>query len=84
MLGEGCKQAIYYFIAKDSGVKREEIPEKPQEFIDALKKIFGPGAAILEKSLVKEIEADLGITLQGENFAEAVEEARRWKTPRPQ
>jgi hypothetical protein len=47
-LGDQSKQAIYYQLEKNYNLKKETIPAHPEEFSEALTKIFGTSALLLE------------------------------------
>ena len=47
-LGAQTKQAIYSQLDKNYNLKKETIPEHPEEFSEALTKIFGTSALLLE------------------------------------
>jgi hypothetical protein len=76
-LGESARQSVYYHIEKVFKVRREEIPDKPKEFIDSLRKIFGPGAETIETAIVREMEATMNLNLEDEGFVKAVEQAKK-------
>ena len=75
-LGESARQAIYWHIEQDDHLKREEIPRKPQEFIKALQKLFGPGTKTIEKSILRQIRIRFSISRDVESFVTAVGEAK--------
>ncbi|MEM2103791.1 MAG: hypothetical protein QW717_02720 [Candidatus Bathyarchaeia archaeon] len=60
-LGESGKTVVYYHFQKNSGVEREDIPEKPEVFIEFLNRLFGFGAKIIEEAIVKSLCSKLGI-----------------------
>ena len=47
-LGAQTKQEIYSQLDKNYNLKKETIPEHPEEFSEALTKIFGTSALLLE------------------------------------
>lgn len=78
-LGEGARHAIYWHMEHSYGLKHEEIARKPQEFIKSLEAMFGPGASILERLIVREIRSTFKVSEKVERFEEAVSEAEREK-----
>ena len=58
----GCsfKEIFYWSFEKREGVKRQEIADKPEEFVRYLDKMFGSGSGIIKEELLFQIEADLG------------------------
>ena len=79
VLGKSAKQALYYHLEHTFGINRNEIAEKPEEFIDVLYKIFGPAAEMLEKSIVRELVTTgilSDVQAVNKRFAEVVKEIR--------
>jgi len=60
-LGESGKHMIFFHLEKSYSIKRHEIPKKPEAFAKGLEKIFGAGAAVLEKLIVKNLYSKLGL-----------------------
>jgi hypothetical protein len=50
----------------------EEIPDKPKEFLEALREVFGQGAGILEKMIVRELKKAFNVTL-GDDLCEVLD-----------
>lgn len=63
-LGESSKQAFYCLLEMQFGVKKFEIPDKIEEFADAVEKIFGEGSSLLEILIMKRIHAKVGNALK--------------------
>jgi hypothetical protein len=53
LLGESSKQAVYFHLEKTFKMNRVDIPYRIEEFTDAIEKIFGTGAKILEIQIMK-------------------------------
>ena len=70
-IGTAGRQAVYWYLAQKLDLKREKIPDHPNEFLDALKKLFGQGAGILERTVVKQLRQTFDITL-GEDMGEVL------------
>jgi|YelNatPaOPRAMG01_1025707.scaffolds.fasta_scaffold526775_1 hypothetical protein len=68
-LGETIKNVIYWYIENEYGLKREEIPEKPEEFLKGLEKMYGPGARVIERNILNEMSEEFGIA--SESLTEA-------------
>jgi len=78
-LGESPRQAVYYHLNKSFKLQREEIPEDTNEFSQALNIIFGPGAEMIEKIIVKNLYNKLNLDFEEGScfeFAECVSSAR--------
>jgi hypothetical protein len=79
-LGESVRQALYWHLENHFSLKRDEIPNKPKEFADALKNIFGAGAEVLFKIIVKRLYKKLNLTFEdvkGWSFMDYIENARK-------
>jgi len=59
-LGESSKQAIYFHLDKNFNIKREEIPERPEAFVQAIENIFGLGASCLEVLIMQRLYEKIG------------------------
>jgi hypothetical protein len=81
-LGDSAKQAIYFHLENRFKIKRNEIPQRVEDFADGLEKIFGAGAQFLEILIMKKLYERTGQLLQWYKnkeliFAEYVAAARR-------
>lgn len=71
-LGVDNLSVLYYHLEK-LGVKKNDIPDKPAEFSNALRVIFGQAATILEKQIVSSIATKTGGNYDKKNaLAEAL------------
>ena len=68
-LGELPKIAIYLHLENSMGIKKQEIPFRIDDFQNALEKIFGLGARLLEILIVK-------------NLHEKIRSTYKWNMPR--
>ena len=78
-LGRSCKQALYFHLKNTFHVGRREIPEKLEEFDNALKLIFKDGAIFLERLILDKLCEGLQVKFEGKNvlnFDEAVSKIR--------
>jgi hypothetical protein len=53
LLGEESKKAVYSHLEKTFKMNRRDIPHRIEEFTDAIEKLFGAGAKILEIHIMK-------------------------------
>ena len=60
-LGERGKHMIFFHLDKSHSIKKYEIPKNPEAFARGLEKIFGAGASVLEKLIVKSLCSKLGL-----------------------
>jgi len=63
-LGESPRKAVYYHLGKRFQLSREEIPDDTDKFSDALNTIFGPGAEVIEKLIVKNLYNKLNLNFE--------------------
>jgi hypothetical protein len=54
------KQMIYSLLENTFSIKRQDIPSKTQEFVNAIDKIFGLGAKVLEILIIKRLKEKVG------------------------
>lgn len=82
VLGTENLSVLYYHLER-LGVRREEIADKPAEFSNALRMIFGQAASILESQIVSSIASKTG-QVYGVNvtLAQALEELKNQATRR--
>lgn len=85
--GESPRKAIYYHLTKNFRIQKENIPEDAQEFSQALNHIFGPGAEVIEKLIVKNLYSKLNLNFEEKarfEFVDCVNLAKgRAKRDRP-
>lgn len=60
-IGRGFKDIFYWSLENRVGVKRDEIVEKPEEFVKYLDKMFGSGSSLVKEEMKIQITVDLGI-----------------------
>ena len=79
VLGESGRQMIFFHLEKSYSIKRHEIPKKPEAFAAGLEKIFGAGASVLEKLIVKSLYSKLGLKYEDKEelpFADYVNDVK--------
>jgi len=62
--GESPRKAIYFHLSKGFKLQREDIPEGTDRFSHALNTIFGPGAEVIEKLIVKNLYGKLNLNFE--------------------
>ncbi len=53
ILGESGRDVVYFHLQHSYGLRKENIPDNPEIFAECLRKIFGLGAQVIEKSIIK-------------------------------
>ena len=79
-LGKELRHAIYRYLEVHKGLKREELPDRLEEFSEALEGIFGYCSQFLEKAILKRLYKELGLEFKqggGSSFKDYVDNARR-------
>ena len=59
-LGDSSKQAIYFHLEKTFKVSKKDIPNKIDEFANAIENIFGFGAKFLEIQIMRSLYEKVG------------------------
>jgi hypothetical protein len=80
LLGGSAKDSIYHHLEKSFGLRKEEILDKPEVLSDCLRKIFGAGASVIEKSILRSLHSKLGLQFKERGkyrFSDYIREARR-------
>lgn len=54
-LGDQSKQALYFHLEKTFKIRKQDIPEKIEEFTNAIERIFGEGAKLLEIEIMRQL-----------------------------
>ena len=55
LLGECSKQALFSYLDSTFKIKKQDIPEKIEEFTNAIERIFGNGAKLLEIEILRQL-----------------------------
>lgn len=55
-LGEPIKQMLYSFLETDHKLSKEDIPNRIEDFVSALKQIFGTSALLIEIDIMKSMQ----------------------------
>jgi hypothetical protein len=61
VLGESPLRAVFSTLQRSFHIKREEIPERLEDFQNALAELFGAGAPVITRAIVRRLCARLGI-----------------------
>ena len=64
LLGKKSKQALYFHLENTFKMNRQDIPYRIEDFTDAVEKIFGNGARILEIQIMKCLFKRVGYTFK--------------------
>jgi hypothetical protein len=70
ILGESSRKAIYFHIQNITSLKKEDVPSNLEKFAEGLEKIFGEGAKVIERAIVKNLCRKLGVNYE-ENKGDA-------------
>lgn len=65
------KKVVYWYLSEKRNLEREKIADNPAVFLETLRTLFGQGAGILERMIVRQIKQAFHLTL-GENLEEVL------------
>ncbi len=80
MLGESGRDVIYFRLKQSYALKKEDVSSNPEIFVNCLREIFGSGAEVIERAIIKKLYNKLGIEFkerEGFGFMEYLNEARK-------
>lgn len=80
VLGDSVRQVIYRHMESSLSIKRDEIPERLEDFSEVLKKMLGSGANILLTFIARKLYAKFELSFEersGWGFIDYVENAKR-------
>ena len=60
-LGESAKKATLFHLEDHFKIRKSDIPSRIEGFADALEKIFGPGARLVEILIMKSLHTKIGV-----------------------
>lgn len=63
LLGDLPKQALYAHLERTISLKKQDLPERIEEFAKAIEEIFGQSAKLLEIKIMKELYKRVGHNL---------------------
>ncbi|MFQ6074060.1 MAG: hypothetical protein ACE5KC_02460 [Candidatus Bathyarchaeia archaeon] len=61
VLPKSGREMLFFHLERGFSIERNNIPKKPEIFIAALEQIFGAGALVLQKLIVKNLYSKLGL-----------------------
>ncbi len=80
VLGESVKYVTYHHIERNSSLRREEIPDKLDDFHKGLESLFGAGARVIERIIVDKLYSELGLKFEeheGRTLVDYVNRAKK-------
>lgn len=80
-LGESAKFSIYFHLKVSFGLKREEIPKKPEVFAEKLEELFRDGSKYIKRIILKRLFESVGLELKckkGYSFTDYINEVREF------
>ncbi|MEM2865226.1 MAG: hypothetical protein QXR65_08200 [Candidatus Bathyarchaeia archaeon] len=78
-LGRSVRETMYRHMREHYSIGREELPDRPGEFAEALRDMLGAGAEVLLKFMARRFYAKLGLRYEeksGWSFREYVSHAK--------
>jgi hypothetical protein len=86
VLGKSGRNAVYFHLQSLYSLKKEDALEKPDVFVKSLRKIFGIGAGVIEKAILKSLYDKLGLDYKENknwDFATYLNEAKNAVKKKP-
>jgi len=77
-IGKSCRTSIYFYIEKSS-IKRDQIPQRLEDFSSTIQKIFGQGSLVIQRLILRKLCAKLNVnyeSVKDREFQVAVGEIR--------
>ena len=59
--GSNVRLVVYYELKNLFGITRDEIPLRPECFVKTIERLFGVGAKVVSRAIIKELEASSGV-----------------------
>ena len=59
--GANVRIVVYHELERRHGLKREDIPRKPDLFVETIENLFGVGTAAVSRAIRRELEISSGI-----------------------
>ena len=73
--GQNVRLVLYWKMERELGLRRENIPFKPELFAKSVERMFGPGSRIVERVITREIEKSSGVAM--DDMVSAIIELKR-------
>ena len=80
-LGDSAKCSIYFYLETSFGIKREEIPKKPEVFAEKLEELFKDGSCYIKRLILKRLYESVGLELKCKkdySFADYINEVKEF------
>ncbi|MDP8024187.1 MAG: hypothetical protein ACP5LF_03340 [Nitrososphaeria archaeon] len=74
--GEPVKKMVLFYLENKHNIKPEEVLDKPAQFVNALKDIYGPFEQIIEREICDKIANEYGIKPKGQGLIELAKELK--------
>ena len=63
-LGESAKYSIYFHLEYSFGLRKEEIPKRPEVFAEKLESLFKDGSIYIKRLILKRLYESVGLELK--------------------
>ena len=64
LLGEPCLRAIYYYFQLRTGLRPEDVADRPEAFVAFLREMFRAGAQVVERRIAERLCARFGVDVR--------------------
>lgn len=65
VIGESARDALFYHIERNFGIRCQEVPERLEGFHEALEGLLGGGARVVEILIARNLYDRLGLSFEG-------------------
>jgi len=78
-LGESARKAIYFYLESDYSLTKEKVPENAEAFVNGLENIFGAGALVIERAILRNLHSKLGLKYEENKNCRFIEYLKKTK-----
>jgi len=78
-LGDSAKCSIYFHLEYSFGIKKDEIPKKPEIFAEKLEALLKDGSCFIERLIIKRLYEGVGLEFEYKenySFSDYINEVR--------
>jgi hypothetical protein len=76
-VGPNVKHLVFWHLQKISHIRREEIPENPEKFLEGLRSMYRESAPAVERAILQEINSTFELHYAQTELSKAITEARQ-------
>lgn len=77
--GEGVRQVLFWKFQEVTKLGIQDIPRKPEAFVECMRMVFGAGSASIERAIVEGLVQEFKIVVPGDSGVVAALQAAKSK-----